>query len=51
MFVDSDDWVHEDFCKLPYECAVNNQADLMMFHHQNITSPGQVKIGKPHLQK
>lgn len=31
MFVDSDDWVYEDFCKLPYECAVQKQADLVMF--------------------
>lgn len=31
MFVDSDDYVHEDFCKLPYECALKNQADLVMF--------------------
>ena len=27
MFADSDDWVHEDFCKDAYECAVQNQAD------------------------
>lgn len=35
MFVDSDDWVHEDFCKDAYECAVNNQADLVMFRFQS----------------
>lgn len=34
MFVDSDDWVHEDFCKAAYECAVNNHADLVMFNYQ-----------------
>ena len=31
MFADSDDWVHEDFCKLPYECAVKHQADMVIF--------------------
>lgn len=33
MFVDSDDWVHEDFCKAAYECAEKNQADLVMFNY------------------
>ena len=37
MFVDSDDWVHEDFCKTAYECALQNQADLVMFGYQQIT--------------
>ena len=36
MFADSDDWVHEDFCKDAYECAVHNQADLVMFGYQQI---------------
>lgn len=36
MFVDSDDWVHENFCKLPYEYAVQNQADMVMFRYQRI---------------
>lgn len=31
MFVDSDDYVHKDFCKLAYECAVQNTADLVLF--------------------
>ena len=43
MFVDSDDWVHDDFCKLPYECAVRHQADLVMFCHQRIEKTGSVK--------
>lgn len=38
MFVDSDDYVHEDFCKLPYECAVQYQADLVLFRYLNIDS-------------
>ena len=40
MFVDSDDWVHEDFCKLPYECAVHQQADLVLFCFQFIDKDG-----------
>ena len=46
MFVDSDDWVHEDFCKLPYECALQQQADLVMFCYQSID-----KNGSPGLKK
>lgn len=36
MFVDSDDYVHEDFCKLPFEMAVHYQADLIMFGYQRV---------------
>lgn len=36
MFVDSDDYVHEDFCRLPYERAVRNHADLVMFGYQRV---------------
>ncbi len=32
MFVDSDDYVHEDFCRLPYKCAVQQHADLVLFN-------------------
>lgn len=31
MFVDSDDWVEPDFCRLPYEAAVEHGADLVIF--------------------
>ena len=31
MFVDSDDWVEPDFCRLPYEAAVEHRADLVIF--------------------
>ena len=34
MFVDSDDWVHEDFCKDAYEHAMHYQADLVLFRFQ-----------------
>ena len=36
MFVDSDDWVHKDFCKLPYECAVQYGADLVIFNRLRV---------------
>ncbi|MBR4456598.1 MAG: glycosyltransferase family 2 protein [Solobacterium sp.] len=31
MFADSDDYVEPDFCRIPYECAVKNHADLVIF--------------------
>lgn len=37
MFVDSDDWVHEDFCKVAYEYAESHQADLVMFNYKKTT--------------
>lgn len=36
MFVDSDDWAHEDFCKDAYECAIQQKTDIVMFAYQNI---------------
>lgn len=36
MFVDSDDWVHEDFCKEAYEYAESHQADLVMYNYKKI---------------
>ncbi len=38
MFVDSDDWVHEDFCKDAYECAISNNADIVKFGMQRVVS-------------
>lgn len=31
MFVDSDDWVDERFCEIPYKASVDNQADMVIF--------------------
>jgi len=31
MFVDSDDWVEPDFCRIPWECAEETGSDLVMF--------------------
>lgn len=39
MFVDSDDYVHEDFCRLPYECAVQHGADVVIFRYQRFGYP------------
>ena len=43
MFVDSDDWVHEDYCKAPYECAIKNNADLVIFGYARILNSGSGK--------
>lgn len=52
MFVDSDDYVHKDFCKLPYECAVRNQVDLVMFRfdliHNNKSSSNNQDVDAKH---
>ena len=42
MFVDSDDWVHDDFCKDAYECAEHNRSDLIMFNYVRIKNLGEV---------
>lgn len=46
MFVDSDDWVHEDFCKDPYECATKYQVDLVMFQRCYIKKAENFKPNK-----
>lgn len=33
MFVDSDDWVDSGFCKIAYNAAIDNKADLVAFQH------------------
>ena len=33
MFVDSDDTVHKDYCRLPYKAACHYGADLVIFDH------------------
>ena len=44
MFVDSDDYVHLDFCKEAYECAVSYQADLVLFRYQQIDKDGKPAV-------
>ena len=34
MFVDSDDWVEDQFCRIPYETAISHNADLIIFPSQ-----------------
>ena len=46
MFVDGDDWVHEDFCKAAYECAEKNQVDLVMFNYTRVEY-GNATNGSP----
>ena len=36
MFVDSDDWVDPEFCRLPYEAAVEHGAELVVFQYHKI---------------
>ena len=33
MFVDSDDWVEPDFCRIPFEAAKEHGADMVMFRY------------------
>lgn len=33
MFVDGDDWVEQDFCRIPYEIASQNDADVVVFRY------------------
>lgn len=43
MFVDSDDWVHEDFCRVPYEAAIENSADLVIFGAYRVLRNGMIE--------
>lgn len=46
MFVDSDDWVDEKFCEIPYNVAVENQADIVIFQTFETTECGKIKQNK-----
>lgn len=41
MFVDGDDWVEPDFCRRPYEEAVENDADMVLFTFSRICNNGR----------
>ena len=43
MFVDSDDWVDSEFCRVPYEAAMKNDADLVCFRSYRVTKFGRIK--------
>ncbi len=42
MFVDSDDFVEPDFCKIPLELALAKEADIVSFGFNKITKEGNV---------
>lgn len=46
MFVDSDDWVSEDYCKDTYQCAIHNNADLVMFNYQFVKDSNKLPLSK-----
>jgi len=43
MFVDSDDWVEMNFCKIPYENAVKYAADIVIFNRYLSNENGTIK--------
>ena len=46
MFIDSDDSVHDDFCKDAYNCAKSYHADLVMFSHIRINREGDHELAR-----
>ncbi len=40
MFVDGDDWVTADFCEKPYNMAIKNNADLVIFQFFSVKKTG-----------
>lgn len=46
MFVDSDDWVDRDFCRVPYEAAINMNADLVIFGADHSKNSRKLKSKK-----
>jgi len=40
MFIDSDDWVEPGYCELPYNEAIKNNADLVLFAYRIIREDG-----------
>lgn len=41
MFVDSDDWVDKDFCRIPYKAALESGADMVIFCNDNGKKSGK----------
>ncbi len=46
MFVDSDDWVSEDFCRIPYVTAIETKADLVIFRCFRVSMLGRIRKSK-----
>ena len=38
MFVDSDDFVSKDFCRIPYLTAIKNNSDLVLFRYNHVVN-------------
>ena len=47
MFVDSDDWVEPGFCEIPYEAAIENKTDMVLFRCNRATEKGRIKRSCP----
>ena len=47
MFADSDDWVEPDFCRIPYETAVKENADMVIFRFEKLGFRHGNKISAP----
>lgn len=43
MFVDSDDWVDKDYCRIPYQAAIDSQADMVIFRSYKVSRFGKIK--------
>lgn len=41
MFVDSDDWVEPDFCRIALDTAIKQNADIVCFGYQQVNSNGE----------
>ena len=48
MFVDSDDIIHDDFCKSACNCAERYHADLVMFSHLRVKKDREEEKGFTH---
>ena len=46
MFVDSDDWVDNEFCRIPYETAVEYNADMVIFQYYDTKESGRIRRKK-----
>ena len=51
MFVDSDDWVEPDFCKRPYEIAVCNSVDIVLFMCRYVHRDGTTRITRSNMKE
>ena len=51
MFVDSDDWVEPDFCRIPFEIAKAHAADLVVFQHYSVKKWKRVPMDCGNLQE